>query len=62
MDGFYTIAEVCKLLHVSRETLRRWERDGWFPKRVCYSRHDRGRRGYLRSEVNGWIEARSAAR
>ena len=22
MDGFYTIAEVCRLLHVSRETLR----------------------------------------
>ena len=27
MDGFYTVNEVCRLLHVARETLRRWERD-----------------------------------
>ena len=62
MDGFYTIAEVCKLLHVSRETLRRWERDGWFPKRVRYSRHNRGRCGYLKLEIDGWVAVRSAAR
>ena len=41
MEGFYTIKDVCKLLHVARETLRRWERDGWFPKRVRFSRHAR---------------------
>ncbi len=61
MDGFYTVAEVCKLLHVSRETLRRWERDDWFPRRVRYTQHARGRCGYLKSAVDGWIAARCAA-
>ena len=32
MEGFYTVKEVCRLLHISRETLRRWERDHWFPE------------------------------
>ena len=61
MDGFYTVKEVCKKLHVSRETLRRWENDGWFPKRVRFSRYARGRVGFLKSEVASWIEARRAA-
>ena len=62
MEGFYTVKEVCRLLHVARETLRRWERDGWFPKRVRFSRHARGRVGFLKSEIDGWIAARSATR
>ena len=61
MDGFYTVKEVCRLLHVSRETLRRWEKDGWFPKRVRFSRYARGRVGFLRSDIERWIEARKAA-
>ena len=58
MDGFYTVKEVCKRLHISRETLRRWERDNWFPQRIRFSRHARGRVGFLKSEVDSWIEAR----
>ena len=44
MDGFYTIRDGCKLLHVARETLRRWERDGWFPKRMLLAAHSGSRR------------------
>jgi hypothetical protein len=25
MEGFYSVKEVCRLLHVARETIRRWE-------------------------------------
>lgn len=62
MEGFYTVKEVCKLLRVARETLRRWEREGGFPRRVRFSRHPRGRVAFLKSEVNSWIAARSASR
>ena len=58
MDGFYTVKEVCQKLHIARETLRRWERDNWFPKRIRFSRHARGRVGFLMSEVDSRIEAR----
>ena len=61
MEGFYTVKEVCRLLHISRETLRRWERDKWFPKRVSFTQHKRGRVGHPKSSVHGWIEARKAA-
>jgi hypothetical protein len=47
MEGFYTVREVGRLLHVGRETLRRRERDGWFPKHVRFTRHARGRVGFL---------------
>jgi excisionase family DNA binding protein len=60
MDGFYTVKEVCRKLHIARETLRRWERDGWFPKRVRFSRYARGRVGFSMSEVDAWIAARKA--
>ncbi len=60
MDGFYTVKEVCRKLHVARETLRRWEREGWFPRRVRFSRHTRGRVGFAMSQVDAWIEARKA--
>src|SRR5436305_13814255 len=62
MQAFYSIKEVCRLLHVSRETLRRWEQADWFPKRVSFTQHRRGRKGYLASEVHGWIEARQSSR
>jgi excisionase family DNA binding protein len=58
MGGFYTVKEVCRLLHISRETLRRWERDGWFPTRYRFSRAERGRVGFSKGEVQAWIEAR----
>lgn len=62
MDGFLSVAEVCRLFNVSRETIRRWERDQGFPVRVRFSRHDRGRCGFHRTEVQAWIAVRSAAR
>jgi predicted DNA-binding transcriptional regulator AlpA len=61
MDGCYRVKDVCRLLLVSRETLRRWEKKGWFPKRVRFTRHERGRVGFLIADVNNWIEARKAA-
>ena len=62
MQAFLSIKEVCRLLHVSRETLRRWEKARWFPQRVSFTQHRMGRKGYLTSEVQGWIEARQASR
>src|ERR1051325_11968858 len=44
MEGFYTVKEVCKLLRVARETLRRWELEGGFPRRGCLFWHPPGRR------------------
>jgi excisionase family DNA binding protein len=60
MDGFFTVKEVCRKLHVSRETLRRWERDGWFPKRIRFTRFARGRVGFSIDSVEGWVAARKA--
>lgn len=61
-DGYYTVREVCARFNVSRETVRRWERDYWFPKRVRFSRHARGRCGFSIAEVNEWDAARRSAR
>src|SRR2546430_2431867 len=69
----YEAAKTGKALPAARQTrrapqarrgskpVRRWERDGWFRKRIRFSRHARGRVGFLRSEVHGWIEARKTA-
>lgn len=59
MDGFLTVKEVCRLLHISRETLRRWEKDGMFPRRVSFTQHARGRVGFYKPDVQGWIDART---
>ena len=61
MDGFYTVKEVCYKLHISRETLRRWESGDWFPSRVRFTRYARGRVGFLKSDVDSWIEDRRTA-
>lgn len=58
MDGFYSIKEVCRIIGVARETLRRWEKRGWFPRRRRYSEHRRGRCGYLKIDVHAWIDSR----
>jgi predicted DNA-binding transcriptional regulator AlpA len=62
MTVFLSIKDVCRQLNVSRETLRRWEKTGWFPKRVSFTQHHRGRKGYLKSEISGWVEERQASR
>ena len=61
MDGFYTVKEVCYKLHISRETLRRWEGEAWFPKRVRFTQYARGRVAFLKSDVDTWIETRRTA-
>ena len=61
MEGFYSVKEVCRLLHVARETIRRWEKDDMFPKRVRFSRYARGKVGFLKADIHGWIEARKTA-
>jgi len=61
MDEFYCVKEVCRKLGVARETIRRWEKQGMFPKRIRFSRAYRGRVGFLKSDVHGWIEGRKAA-
>jgi predicted DNA-binding transcriptional regulator AlpA len=58
MDGFYSIREVQRLLGVARETLRRWELAGGFPRRRRLSDHSRGRCAYLKSEIHAWIGSR----
>jgi len=58
MDGFLTAKQVCKMLHIARETVARWERGGEFPHRYRFSRAERGRVGFRESEVRAWIEAR----
>lgn len=58
MDGLYSIKQVCRLLNVARETLRRWEKQGAFPRRRRLTRHARGRTGYLKREVQEWIDSR----
>lgn len=61
MDEFYCVKDVCRKLHVARETIRRWEKAGMFPKRVRFSRHARGKVGFSKADVQAWIEARKAA-
>jgi len=62
MDGHFTVEDVCRRFNVSRETIRRWERDQWFPKRVRLSRHARGRCGFPKVEIEVWDLARRAER
>ncbi len=53
-----SIKEVCRLLKVARETLRRWEITGQFPKRIRLSAYPRGRTAYLKSEIDEWLGSR----
>ena len=62
MDGYYTVAEVCRKLNVSRETIRRWEVQQWFPRRVHFTCHARGRCGFPIAEVDAWDLARRQVR
>jgi excisionase family DNA binding protein len=57
-DGFFSVKDVCKLLNVARETIRRWERNRCFPQRYRFSRAERGRVGFRKSEVYAWIDSR----
>jgi predicted DNA-binding transcriptional regulator AlpA len=57
MDGYYSVKDVCRKFNVSRETIRRWEQH-WFPKRVHFTCHARGRCGFPIAEVDAWDLAR----
>ena len=62
MDGYFTVEDVCKRFNVVRETIRRWEERGWFPKRVRLSQAARGRCGFPMAEVDAWDLSRRRAR
>jgi transposase-like protein len=62
MEGYYTVKEVCRKFNVSRETVRRWEIQFWFPKRVHFTVAARGRCGFSIAEVDAWDSARRAER
>jgi len=62
MTGYYTVADVCGLFNVTRTTIKRWEDEQGFPKRVRLSSHPRGRCGHPRAEVDVWDEKRRGAR
>lgn len=48
-----------RLIGVHRTTLWRWERAGHFPKRIKLASRASG---YLRSEVEKWLQDRAAER
>jgi prophage regulatory protein len=51
--------ELLKSLEVSRVTVWRWVRDGKFPRPVALGANSKG---WIRSEVAGWLAARMDAR
>ena len=56
--GFMTEAEVLELVPVARKTLYNWEKAGRFPARRKLGER---RVGWLRAEVERWIETRPEA-
>ena len=54
MDGYYSVKDVCRRFNVSRETIRRWEEQRWFPMRVHFTCAARGRCGFPIAEVDAW--------
>ena len=62
MKGYYTVREVCGRFKVARETIRRWELAGRFPRRVALSDCARGRKAFAIDEVDAWELGRREAR
>jgi len=58
MDGYYTVADVCRKFNVSRSAIARWELEQGFPMRVHFTCHARGRCGFPIAEVDAWDLAR----
>ena len=54
-------SEVAAIAGVTRETIRRLEKNGDFPRRIKMS-PDGKAVGWLASEVEAWLAARAAAR
>jgi predicted DNA-binding transcriptional regulator AlpA len=50
-----------EVLGVHRSTLRKWVREGTFPRPIRLSAHANGRVGWLRSTVEIWLRARPEA-
>lgn len=59
---YLTVKDVCVRFRVSRETIRRWEKNRWFPQRVGLSQHARGRCGFPLDEIDAWDFACRASR
>jgi prophage regulatory protein len=53
-----TVAEVCKVLSVSRATLARWQQIGAFPARRQIGP---ARVGWLERDVSAWLSSRPPA-
>lgn len=51
--------ELLAITGLSNMTIYRHEKDGKFPKRLCLGG---SARGWLKSEVDAWLEERAAAR
>ena len=62
MKGYYTVREVCERLKVARETIRRYEKAGTFPRRIALSDFARGRKVFSVDEVESWEVGRREAR
>jgi len=58
-DEILRSADPERLIGVHRTTLWRWEREGHFPKRIKLASRASG---YLRSEVEKWLQDRAAER
>lgn len=58
-DKFLKTKEVCSMLGITRPTLLKWMKLGKFPRSVALSERTVAFRA---SEVEAWIEARSADR
>jgi predicted DNA-binding transcriptional regulator AlpA len=59
---YLTVKEVQKRFKISRETIRRWEKDRWFPKRVRLGPHPRSRCAFPVDEIDAWDLACRASR
>jgi predicted site-specific integrase-resolvase len=62
MKGYYTVRDVCERFKVARETIRRWEKAGRFPRRIALHDCARGRKLFPIDEVELWELGRREAR
>lgn len=59
IERLLTITEVCLMLGVSKQTIRRWTRDG---RLSCIRINDRGDRRFRQDEIQGFLEPRISER
>lgn len=57
--AFVSIKETCKITSLSRTTIWKLEKEGHFPRTVRLAGI---KKGFVRSEVDAWMQARVADR